>query len=139
MSLPCKECGQRCCTFPAMNKTDFKKIKKYLPKDSIVLKKEEDFYILASKKDDRCPLLDKKGKCLVYHIRPSVCRLYGENTALPCQYLYPDEALNKIKAMKTFSKMCTLGNPTPEMIISEMNKMGIDRNTFTELLISDNQ
>jgi len=103
MDLPCKECGGQCCTYPAMSKSEFKKIKKKygFPKDA---HKEElpgpagNKLVMIHREDGYCPYL-KNGRCSVYEVRPLACRKYGEVPEMPCQYLYPDQAKAKVQNM----------------------------------------
>ena len=33
-----------------------------------------------------CPLLDKHGKCMVYTVRPMICRLFGSAKSMKCPH-----------------------------------------------------
>lgn len=41
--------------------------------------------------DITCPLLDKRGLCMVYEARPFVCRLWGNTKSLMCPNREYDE------------------------------------------------
>jgi Fe-S-cluster containining protein len=132
LKLPCDKCGSRCCTLPAMNKLEFKKIKKHLPSGARVTE-HNGMYVLASRNSEKCPLLSKKGKCNVYHIRPSVCRLYGQSPALPCMFLYPEEAVRKMEALNSYKELMANGGCDLETILDQFKEIGIDAKTFREL------
>lgn len=108
MKLPCEECGGKCCTAPAFTRREFKNVrKKYgVPRGTVLVDFENQVGILKGK--GVSPILDngvcaylKKGRCSIYEDRPLVCRKYGVIPELPCMYLYPDEALKKVKEMMT--------------------------------------
>lgn len=71
----CKNCGMCCGPVPATEK-EINIIKAYVRKNKIKAKK--------------CGLLDccfrdeKNKKCLIYHVRPLVCRLFGVAKGLNC-------------------------------------------------------
>lgn len=105
MSLPCKECRGKCCTFPVFSKLEFKRVKAVhgIPKDAIIMKmqheqsydrkiKSGDTGYVLHREDGTCPYL-KDGGCSIYPLRPKVCKDYGVVPQLPCEYLYPKEAL----------------------------------------------
>lgn len=91
-TLPCNECRGQCCTFPAMSRREFKTIrKKYgIPRGAKVLE-IPGMVVVTDGLTDLCPYL-VDGRCSVYEHRPKVCREYGVNPAMPCQYLYPEKA-----------------------------------------------
>lgn len=98
MDLPCEECGGQCCTFPAMTKPEFRKIKAVhgVPKGTTIMK-NGPMIVLYDEKGD-CPYL-KDGRCSVYPLRPDTCRKYGKVKKMPCQYLYPNEAEKAAEGM----------------------------------------
>lgn len=102
VELPCAECRGQCCTYPAMSKQEFKRIKAVhgLPNGARVQKLSQFFgadgtrsmdHLTISMEDGTCPYL-KDGRCSVYPLRPKVCRDYGVSPKLPCAYLYPERA-----------------------------------------------
>lgn len=102
MKLPCGECKGRCCTYPAMSKREFKVIrKKYgVPKETEFIEPIDSPIVMPVKMGtDRCTYLSASGSCSVYDLRPRVCKLYGEIPAMPCQYLYPEKAQDKVNSL----------------------------------------
>jgi Fe-S-cluster containining protein len=105
MSLPCKECKGRCCTYPMFSKDELKLVKliKGIPAGSniqgVVLdqmyagaKPGSSIGYVLSKQNGDCPYLAADGACSIYELRPKVCKDYGVVPDLPCEYLYPKEA-----------------------------------------------
>lgn len=101
MSLPCAECKGKCCTFPAMSKREFKRIKAVhgFPADGT----RKQFagagraMIIIHRDDGTCPYL-VDGKCSVYSLRPDTCRKYGVVKEMPCEFLYPERAKQAVDA-----------------------------------------
>lgn len=90
--LPCDECKGQCCNYPAMSNAELQDMQKANP---LIFKFQkiqlsENKLVLVG----QCPFLIK-GKCSVWEVRPQVCKDYGEVPDLPCEYLYPKEALAK--------------------------------------------
>lgn len=92
MNLPCDECRGKCCTFPAMSREEFRRIKAVhgFPKGAIKRKVSHKSLVIFMP-NGACPYLTD-GKCGVYALRPKACRDYGIVKELPCMYLYPEEA-----------------------------------------------
>jgi Fe-S-cluster containining protein len=51
----------------------------------------EDFY---------CPAL-QDGRCSVYHVRPTICRLWGATESMPCAHgCTPPDALTQVQSFE---------------------------------------
>lgn len=104
--MPCNACKGQCCSAPAFTPKEFETVKaKYgVPPGTQVIETEniagtlEGKCVTPIKSDGFCTYL-KDGKCSVYDLRPKVCRLYGNIKAMPCQYLYPEEAKKQARIM----------------------------------------
>jgi Fe-S-cluster containining protein len=78
-------CGD-CCIRTGqleMLKEEFQAIKKRLSRISRkeLLDRRDN---LNSLPDDSCPLLDRERKCLVYEVRPLICRMFGNHPRMRC-------------------------------------------------------
>lgn len=93
MTLPCNECGGRCCGPIPLDKKLAKYLsKKYaVPDDSVVARLKGFLFVVKAADHSTCGFL-VDGACLIYKHRPEVCRHYGSVPELPCAYLYPDES-----------------------------------------------
>lgn len=75
----CKNCGECCGIIPASSR-EVEEIKSYLKEHPTVQKQ-------AQKQSGRltCPFRDDKGrKCLIYPVRPIICRLMGVVDGMNC-------------------------------------------------------
>jgi Fe-S-cluster containining protein len=95
VTLPCRECGGRCCVNVPLLPTEWRALRqKYgVPPGTLVQRADYGLgKIKATKPDgETCTFLGPDG-CAVYEDRPPICRAYGETPDLPCMYLYPDKA-----------------------------------------------
>lgn len=79
--------------------------KKYgVPKGAVVLDMGSAIMVHAGDADRTCAYL-VDGRCSIYDDRPSTCRRYGLVPALPCLYLYPDEARKSQTRMRMFASL----------------------------------
>lgn len=92
--LPCKECGARCCSHPAVNDFELFRMQNMNPliKDIKKTRIATGHWVLLGKD---CPFL-KDGRCSVYEVRPKACKDYGMKKNQPCQYLYPKQAEERV-------------------------------------------
>ena len=68
----CSKCGQCCSALLHVTPQEVERIRKYIEKNKI--KPEPTLKILATKTIDlTCPFY-KKNKCLVYEVRPRICK-----------------------------------------------------------------
>ena len=77
----CRNCGE-CCTVIPANTAEITEIRGYLDK-------HPDIRVRAIKRAHRgtCPFRDKKGRrCLIYPVRPMICRLCGVAAGCLCRY-----------------------------------------------------
>ena len=62
-----------------------------------------------------CPALSVMGGCMIYEVRPAICRLYGILKALPCQWgCVPEHWINDADAYQLMAALDALseGGPT---------------------------
>lgn len=71
-NMDCDRCGE-CCGPAACTPIEFKAIKAYAARK----------HIIPIKQGSTCPWYQGTG-CLVYPVRPFICRLYGHTTQLVC-------------------------------------------------------
>lgn len=93
--LPCEECKGQCCTYPTMSQVEFARLLMFKkpPKETKII--HVGTTVILSLKNGNCPYLEG-GKCSVYQARPQVCRDYGHKKELPCAYLYPEKAEERV-------------------------------------------
>lgn len=93
--LPCSECGGRCCVLPVFSPEELQVVRLSVgvPPDTKVVEMLGGAAVVANP-DGVCPYLHER-KCSIYAIRPKVCRDYGAVPDLPCEYLYPQRAMQK--------------------------------------------
>ena len=93
----CKHC-HKCCGPIIWFKTEDILINDYLKKHNIEnVKWTTDEF---QKNEMKCPFL-KNDRCVIYHVRPLVCRLQGNIADLPCLFnknrYISEESIKKIK------------------------------------------
>ena len=103
------DCGE-CCGLMSMSELEERRVKRFLKENHIEVQFYNDpldvTYVKALRGENRCYFLDERRRCLVYPVRPIICRLYGvaENMkcpyASPGEYLTEGEALNLIREVK---------------------------------------
>lgn len=72
----CLCCGQ-CCGPAPCSKTEWKAIVAYIRKHNIMPIHREPESLT-------CFLRDEDNRCMVYPVRPAICRLHGRIRAMPC-------------------------------------------------------
>ncbi len=102
-------CG-KCCGLISMSKLEEGRIRRFLGERRLDIRFSNDpldvTYMKAVYGDNRCYFLDERQRCLVYPVRPIICRLYGtaENMrcpyAAPAHYLTEEEVLRLIREVK---------------------------------------
>lgn len=73
----CKNCGE-CCYFIMATKNEISKIESYITFHNIKPIKHKDF-------GKCCFRDDKEKKCLIYPVRPVICRLFGVTKGMECK------------------------------------------------------
>ena len=79
-----------------------------------------------------CPMLSTMGNCMIYEVRPSICRLYGLIRALPCAWgCIPERWVSNEEAFALMRELKALGEPgyvslpvdgAPELTLSELDR-----------------
>jgi Fe-S-cluster containining protein len=93
----CKHC-HKCCGPIIWFKAEEILMKDYMRKHKIenVKLTDDDF----QKNEMKCPFL-KNDRCIIYQVRPIVCRLQGNTPDLPCRFnknnFLSEESIKKIK------------------------------------------
>lgn len=73
----CDNCGE-CCYFILATKTEISKIQSYVTFHNIKPIKHKDI--------GKCCFRDEKQKkCLIYAVRPTICRLFGVTRGMECK------------------------------------------------------
>lgn len=76
----CSNCGYCCSGMLPLSAKELKTIKAYVKKHSI----KEQRHNAASGTDLTCPFRDERNrKCLIYEVRPAICRAFNCNQSLP--------------------------------------------------------
>ena len=104
-----EDCG-KCCGLISMSELEDRRVRRFLEENHLEVQFYNDpldvTYVKALRGENRCYFLDERRRCLVYPVRPIICRLYGvaENMkcpyASPGEYLTEGEALNLIREVK---------------------------------------
>lgn len=72
----CSQCGQCCSNLLPLSKSEINRIKAYVKKHGI----KEQRHNATMLTDMTCPFRDEKNKkCLIYEIRPEICRVFQCN------------------------------------------------------------
>lgn len=80
----CRGCGG-CCGINPLSLEECDKILAYVKKDKENLIKVKE--AINAKKDAlACSFLDKNNKCSIYSARPIVCKIFGVDRHLICEY-----------------------------------------------------
>lgn len=78
----CSNCGECCSNFLPLSENEIKIIKDYVKKHNIKFCKHTS--ILSNEIDGICPFRDNVNKkCLIYKIRPEICRSFICNKSRP--------------------------------------------------------
>jgi len=75
--LDCKRCGGCCGPVPC-SKSEFIIIKGYVEKNNILPVRHRD--------PISCSAFSKDNGCLIYEVRPVLCRLMGHSAKMPCRF-----------------------------------------------------
>jgi len=104
-TIECKGLCHGCCGPIAMTRLEWKRIK------STVGKSDKEIGPLKGEQGLTCPLLSDDHKCLVYQVRPLICRLWGLVKEMKCphgcepsRWLPDPEARAIIKEMEEAGK-----------------------------------
>lgn len=107
--VECKNCGE-CCGPVQMGKAERLIIRVYCEEHHIPLKhffaKFEMQMLMASAGLWECPMR-REGKCLIYEVRPTICRLQGTAKRLPCpNFLNRKSVLSDKEAGRILEQSC---------------------------------
>lgn len=62
--------------------------------------------------DQKCPMLSPTGKCMVYSVRPYICRLWGTTRELRCpKGCKPERWLSLEESLDIFSRISEVAGP----------------------------
>lgn len=76
----CSNCGNCCTSILPMTQAELSRIKKYVKKQKIKIQISN--FPLSNVRDLTCPFRNNtSNKCLIYHIRPMICKDYICNVA----------------------------------------------------------
>ena len=101
--IKCRDnCGE-CCGLISMSRYEEKRIRKYLEEYNLSIRFSNDppnityvnAYINAMMGVNKCHFLDDHKKCLIYPVRPIVCRLFGVSEHMKCPYVKMEEYITE--------------------------------------------
>lgn len=96
----CSRCASCCTNRLPMTYKEVKKIKEFIKVNNIKPVVKSNFALREELIDGTCPFSDDKaGKCLIYRVRPDVCRFFMCDKTTPDLIAY---AKNILKAVETF-------------------------------------
>lgn len=75
----CSLCGQCCGDYLPLTDKELETIQRYVIKHKIKPYKNK---LMSAPVDITCPFLDGKKRCMIYEIRPSICRTFQCNMAI---------------------------------------------------------
>lgn len=107
--LDCIEnCGSACCGLIPLSKIEEKHIKHFLKINNLNVKYHN--YSLSKThsealKGHMCFFLDNNKKCLIYSVRPLICRLFGVAENMKCPNVKPNKYLSENEANKLIIKI----------------------------------
>lgn len=100
-SLKCIPNCHECCGPNFWLPIEAINIRKYLEEHGI----KERF---TKSLEEKCPYIEN-GKCIIYPVRPLVCRLFGVvKNELECPFTKPEKWLSEEEANKIFKEVCEL-------------------------------
>jgi len=109
----CKDkCGD-CCGYISFSRYELKIIKRYLKRNNLKIKVHPNkpltrffnSYIIG---DPFCPFLTKDKKCLIYPVRPTICRLFGVIKELKCPHKEPEQYFSSDMALYILREVAKL-------------------------------
>ena len=68
----CSRCGECCSTFLPVTEQDISAIKEYIKANNI----QPCYHGTGAELDTYCPFLDNKKSCMIYEVRPLICRFF---------------------------------------------------------------
>lgn len=71
----CSHCGACCQNTLPLNQKEIDKIKNYIGRNNIAPINRHN--ILSSEYIDVCPFFDKDTNCMIYEVRPEICRWFS--------------------------------------------------------------
>jgi len=97
--ISCVENCGKCCGLISMSKLEEKRIRRFLEENHLNIQFYNDpldvTYMKAVYGNNRCYFLDEDQRCLIYPIRPIICRLYGVAENMKCPHSRPEEYLTE--------------------------------------------
>lgn len=111
--IECKMCG-KCCGPHFWFYAEYLVIKDYLQKRGL----KERF---AKSLFDLCPYLDENKKCIIYEVRPTICRLFGVVEGLECPYVRAERYLTRKEAYEILSEVENLAKPPKPVLRNKVH------------------
>ncbi len=99
--IACKRKCQAACGVIPVQRPELKKIRKKAQVDieKFVLDGPDGITMIFDADHSKCPLLNDKGDCTVYDIRPFICRLFGVVEGMRCpEGCIPERVLTKAES-----------------------------------------
>lgn len=128
----CSKCGVCCSTFIPLCNEDISRIKNYLLIHKIVPEHKGEKNVL----DMMCPFLSRKKQCLIYEVRPLICRTFKCNRTIP-QLIkkYGHLFLNKIMSIKDMWNVFFYENRPTSIVLKEILKRKNNHGDFNNAQI----
>ena len=103
-----EDCG-KCCGLISMSELEDRRVRRFLEENHLEVQFYNDpldvTYVKALHGENRCYFLDKRQRCLVYPVRPIICRLYGVAENMRCPYTRPGEYLTESEAINLIKEV----------------------------------
>jgi Fe-S-cluster containining protein len=103
-TLPCIECGGKCCCYAPISVKEWEKIKARFPigDDAIVMEcfqgtPKHAVIVYKARTDKVCYYL-KDGRCSIYNYRPKTCREVASDGV--CAFTNADEVMRRLLGIK---------------------------------------
>ena len=95
-------CGE-CCGVPGIYKYEMKRINRFIKKNNLKINFEMEWKLnkllfISLNEKRNCSALSENKKCLIYPVRPAMCRLYGVIEDLKCPHKKAIKYLTREKA-----------------------------------------
>ena len=127
MSETCQQCGG-CCGPVICHLDERTKVEEYALAHGIVPN--------PMRRPLDCPWLDETMKCMVYAVRPFICRLWGRSELTPCAYGHTTHEITKKEAARITSAYVESeeGVPLREEPFMAIAQMAAVEKRFTKTL-----
>jgi len=103
-----KNCG-KCCGLISMSKLEESRIILFMKENNLKINFNNDpldvTFLKAIQGENRCYFLSDNQNCIIYPVRPIICRLYGVAENMVCQFSKPDNYMTEDQAIKLIKRV----------------------------------